>query len=123
MESSQTLYKVRKVPTFFLSLLCVQDKLSWQNERDMFTMPGMKHENLLRYIAAEKRGTNLETEFWLITEFHEKARNTTTNCFDVKYRERGGEKKHSQLLPGMAHCGINVAIITPLVYSDEGAKV
>ena len=34
--------------------------------------PGMRHENLLRYIAAEKHGTNLETELWLITEFHER---------------------------------------------------
>ncbi|KAF4087877.1 hypothetical protein AMELA_G00076300 [Ameiurus melas] len=50
----------------------VQDKQSWQNERDIFTTPGMKHENLLRYIAAEKRGTSLEMELWLITEFHEK---------------------------------------------------
>lgn len=57
---------------FFLSVL--QDKQSWQNERDMFTTPGMKHENLLRYIAAEKRGTSLEMELWLITEFHEKVR-------------------------------------------------
>ncbi|KAJ8337203.1 hypothetical protein SKAU_G00384230 [Synaphobranchus kaupii] len=50
----------------------IQDKQSWQNERDIFISPGMKHENLLRYIAAEKRGTNLEMELWLITEFHEK---------------------------------------------------
>ncbi|XP_016326976.1 activin receptor type-2B [Sinocyclocheilus anshuiensis] len=50
----------------------IQDKQSWQNERDMFSTPGMKHENLLRFIAAEKRGSNLETEFWLITEFHER---------------------------------------------------
>uniref|UniRef100_A0A8C1QXC0 Serine/threonine-protein kinase receptor n=1 Tax=Cyprinus carpio TaxID=7962 RepID=A0A8C1QXC0_CYPCA len=54
------------------SLSCVCDKQSWQNERDMFSTPGMKHENLLRYIGAEKRGSNLETEFWLITEFHER---------------------------------------------------
>uniref|UniRef100_A0A7N8Y757 Serine/threonine-protein kinase receptor n=1 Tax=Mastacembelus armatus TaxID=205130 RepID=A0A7N8Y757_9TELE len=50
----------------------VQDKQSWQNERDIFLTPGMRHENILRYIAAEKHGTNLETELWLITEFHER---------------------------------------------------
>ncbi|XP_032091018.1 activin receptor type-2B isoform X2 [Thamnophis elegans] len=50
----------------------VQDKQSWQSERDIFNTPGMKHENLLQFIAAEKRGTNLETELWLITAFHEK---------------------------------------------------
>ncbi|TRY55337.1 hypothetical protein DNTS_009043 [Danionella cerebrum] len=50
----------------------VADKQSWQNECDMFSTPGMKHDNLLCFIAAEKRGSNLETEFWLITEFHER---------------------------------------------------
>lgn len=32
----------------------------------------MKHENLLQFIAAEKRGSNLEVELWLITAFHDK---------------------------------------------------
>uniref|UniRef100_A0A8B9JBB3 Serine/threonine-protein kinase receptor n=1 Tax=Astyanax mexicanus TaxID=7994 RepID=A0A8B9JBB3_ASTMX len=50
----------------------IQDKQSWQNERDIFSTPGMKHDNLLRYIAAEKRGASLEMELWLITEFHER---------------------------------------------------
>lgn len=57
--------------------VCDQDKLSWENERDVFTTPGMKHENLLRYIAAEKRGTSMESELWLITEFHEKVSHST----------------------------------------------
>lgn len=51
-----------------------QDKQSWQNERDIFLTPGMRHENILRYIAAEKHGSNLEAELWLITEFHERVR-------------------------------------------------
>ncbi|KAG8138739.1 putative Serine-threonine-protein [Naja naja] len=50
----------------------VQDKQSWQSEKDIFNTPGMKHENLLQFIAAEKRGTNLEMELWLITAFHDK---------------------------------------------------
>ncbi|KAL0966923.1 hypothetical protein UPYG_G00302310 [Umbra pygmaea] len=50
----------------------IQDKQSWQNERDIFLTPGMKHENLLTYIAAEKHGSNLETELWLIVEFHQR---------------------------------------------------
>ncbi|KAL4623476.1 activin receptor type-2B [Arapaima gigas] len=49
-----------------------QDKQSWQNERDIFLTPGMKHESLLRFIAAERRGSSTEVELWLITEFHEK---------------------------------------------------
>ncbi|CAB1341100.1 unnamed protein product [Coregonus sp. 'balchen'] len=57
--------------------VAVKDKQSWMNERDVFLTPGMKHENLLRYIAAEKRGTNLEMELWLISEFHERVRRET----------------------------------------------
>jgi hypothetical protein len=36
----------------------------------------MKHENLLQFIAAEKRGSNLEVELWLITAFHDKVSHT-----------------------------------------------
>ncbi|XP_029003743.1 activin receptor type-2B [Betta splendens] len=50
----------------------VQNKESWQNERDVFMTPGMRHENILRFIAAEKRGSHLEAELWLITEFHDR---------------------------------------------------
>ncbi|XP_023254056.1 activin receptor type-2B-like, partial [Seriola lalandi dorsalis] len=32
----------------------------------------MRHENILRYIGAEKRGSHLEAELWLISEFHER---------------------------------------------------
>lgn len=31
----------------------------------------MNHENILRFIAAERRGDVQVTEYWLITEFHE----------------------------------------------------
>lgn len=55
-----------------LSSLSTQDKQSWQSEREIFSTPGMKHENLLQFIAAEKRGSNLEVELWLITAFHDK---------------------------------------------------
>uniref|UniRef100_A0A8B9JCX0 Serine/threonine-protein kinase receptor n=1 Tax=Astyanax mexicanus TaxID=7994 RepID=A0A8B9JCX0_ASTMX len=50
----------------------IQDKQSWQNERDIYLTEGLRHENLLHYISAEKRGTNLQMELWLITEFHER---------------------------------------------------
>lgn len=32
----------------------------------------MDHEAILRYIGVEKRGDNLQAEFWLITAFHER---------------------------------------------------
>lgn len=46
----------------------------------------MKHENLLQFIAAEKRGTNLETELWLITAFHDKV---MYYCTYILGRQRG----------------------------------
>lgn len=49
----------------------LRDKPSWVAEQEIFSLPQMNHENLLRFIAAEKRGDNLNTELWLITEFHE----------------------------------------------------
>lgn len=49
-----------------------QDKLSWQNEYDIYNLPGMRHENVLQFFGAEKRGSNLDIELWLITAYHEK---------------------------------------------------
>ncbi|KAK5860549.1 hypothetical protein PBY51_022014 [Eleginops maclovinus] len=46
----------------------MQDKQSWQNELQIFGLNGMKHENLLRFIGAERR----DLELWIITEYHEK---------------------------------------------------
>ncbi|XP_076014016.1 activin receptor type-2B [Genypterus blacodes] len=50
----------------------IQNEESWQNERDVFTTAGMRHENILRFIAAENRGIHHEAELWLITEFHQR---------------------------------------------------
>jgi serine/threonine protein kinase len=49
----------------------LQDKLSWMTEQDIFNQPQMNHDNILRFIATERRGDNLNMELWLITEFHE----------------------------------------------------
>lgn len=54
--------------------LSVQDKLSWQNEYEIFSVCGMKHDNILHFIGAEKRSNNLDLELWLITAYHEKVR-------------------------------------------------
>lgn len=32
----------------------------------------MRHENLLQFLGAEKRGSELETELWLVTAYHHK---------------------------------------------------
>uniref|UniRef100_A0A8C5CYA0 Serine/threonine-protein kinase receptor n=1 Tax=Gadus morhua TaxID=8049 RepID=A0A8C5CYA0_GADMO len=50
----------------------IQDKQSWQNEYEIYTLSGMRHENLLHFLGAEKRGTNMDIELWLITAYHEK---------------------------------------------------
>lgn len=48
----------------------LQDKNSWITEKDMYTIPQMKHENVLQFISTEKRGEGMDQELWLITEFH-----------------------------------------------------
>jgi len=55
-----------------VKILSIQDKLSWLAEQEIFKLPHMNHENILRYIGVEKRGENLHSELWLITGFHEK---------------------------------------------------
>ncbi|KAK2183839.1 hypothetical protein NP493_295g10008 [Ridgeia piscesae] len=51
----------------------LQDKQSWATERDIYLLPQMGTcNNILQYLGAEKRGDNLNTELWLITEFHER---------------------------------------------------
>lgn len=45
------------------------EKLSWQNEQDIFLTPLMtSHDNILKFLTASKRGE----ELWLITEFFER---------------------------------------------------
>lgn len=58
-----------------------QDKLSWQNEYEIYTVSGMKHENILHFIGVEKRNNNLDLELWLITAYHEKVSPTQSIAF------------------------------------------
>ncbi|KAH9494831.1 Activin receptor type-2A [Bulinus truncatus] len=50
----------------------LQDKQSWMSEIDIYNLPQMKHENILCFIASERKEDNLTTELWLVTEFHDK---------------------------------------------------
>ncbi|XP_059353748.1 activin receptor type-2A isoform X2 [Carassius carassius] len=50
----------------------VQNKQSWQSEYEIYSLSGMKHENILHFIGAEKRGNGIDIELWLITAYHEK---------------------------------------------------
>ncbi|XP_070546254.1 activin receptor type-2B-like [Ptychodera flava] len=49
-----------------------QDRDSWLKEQELYNLPLMKsHNNILKFIAAEKRGEALSQELWLVTQFHE----------------------------------------------------
>lgn len=50
----------------------LQDKNSWYAEQEIYNLPQMDHDNILKFVGVEKRGENLQMEFWLITSFHEK---------------------------------------------------
>lgn len=52
----------------------VQDKQSWLSEQEIFKLPRMVHTDVLRFIGVEKRGDNLQAEYWLITAYHEKVK-------------------------------------------------
>lgn len=60
------------VLTWFDMFFGLKDKQSWQNEYEIYSLPGMKHDNILQFIGAEKRGTSIDVDLWLITAFHEK---------------------------------------------------
>jgi len=49
----------------------LQDKQSWFAEQEIYNLPQMSHENVLKFIGVDKRGENLQMEFWLVTAFHE----------------------------------------------------
>lgn len=51
-----------------------QDKSSWVTEHEIYRLPQMRHENILTFLGAEKRGDvglPFNTEYWLITEYQE----------------------------------------------------
>ncbi|XP_031696192.1 activin receptor type-2A-like [Anarrhichthys ocellatus] len=55
-----------------VKIFSIQEKQSWQNEFEIFSLDGMRHENLLEFIGGEKRGSHMDLELWLITAYHEK---------------------------------------------------
>nr|CAH0110600.1 unnamed protein product [Daphnia galeata] len=61
-----------KTETVAVKIFPLQDKQSWLAEQEVFKLPQLDHANILQFMSAEKRGDSLQTEFWLITAFHEK---------------------------------------------------
>eukprot|EP00088_Acartia_fossae_P028396 TRINITY_DN2919_c0_g1_i10.p1 TRINITY_DN2919_c0_g1~~TRINITY_DN2919_c0_g1_i10.p1 ORF type:complete len:570 (-),score=148.57 TRINITY_DN2919_c0_g1_i10:1915-3624(-) len=54
-----------------IKIFPLQDKQSWFAEQEIYNLPQMSHENVLKFIGVDKRGDGLQMEFWLITAFHE----------------------------------------------------
>ncbi|RVE50200.1 hypothetical protein evm_005223 [Chilo suppressalis] len=50
----------------------LQDKQSWLAEQEIYRLPRMDHPDILHYIGVDKKGDNLQAEYWLITAYHEK---------------------------------------------------
>ncbi|KAI7695605.1 hypothetical protein SSS_05339 [Sarcoptes scabiei] len=53
-----------------VKIFSVQDRNSWQIEKDIYNLPRMQHNNILKYLGAERRGEGLDVEYWIITEYH-----------------------------------------------------
>lgn len=97
----------------------VQDKQSWQSEQQIYSLPQMRHDCLLRYIAAERRD-GLQSEFWLVTAYHEygslcdylKAHTLTWEqlCKIAKTMARGLMHIHEELIPISKTDGFKPAI-------------
>ena len=50
----------------------LQEKQSWFAEQEVYRLPRMSHENILKFIGVDKKGEGLEREFYLLTQFHSK---------------------------------------------------
>ncbi|XP_063827655.1 activin receptor type-2A-like [Ostrinia nubilalis] len=50
----------------------LQDKQSWSAEQEIYRLARMDHPDILHFIGVDKKGDNLQAEYWLITAFHEK---------------------------------------------------
>lgn len=51
----------------------LQDKQSWVAEQEIYRLARMEHPDILHYIGVDKKGDNLQAEYWLVTAYHEKA--------------------------------------------------
>ena len=65
-ESDEEVHKTVAVKVFPL-----QDKNSWQAEQEIYNLPRMNHDSILKFIQCEIRVENHAMEYWLSSEFHE----------------------------------------------------
>lgn len=50
----------------------IQDRQSWLAELEVYALPQMKHDNILKFIASEEREDGDSLKLWLVTEYHER---------------------------------------------------
>ncbi|GFO30096.1 serine/threonine-protein kinase receptor [Plakobranchus ocellatus] len=49
-----------------------QDRQSFLAELEVYALPQLKHDNILKFIASEEREDGDSTKLWLITEYHDR---------------------------------------------------
>ncbi|KAK3729457.1 hypothetical protein RRG08_010113 [Elysia crispata] len=50
----------------------IQDRQSWLAELEVYALPQMKHDNVLKFIASEERDDGDSAKLWLVTEYHDR---------------------------------------------------
>nr|XP_020663709.1 TGF-beta receptor type-2 [Pogona vitticeps] len=56
--------------TVAVKIFSYEEYASWKTEKDIFSDINLKHENILQFLTAEERKTDLGKQYWLITAFH-----------------------------------------------------
>ena len=46
-----------------------QDRSSWQMEREIFELPRMEHDNILKFMGVDMKDMGGRKEYWLMTKF------------------------------------------------------
>nr|XP_033786027.1 TGF-beta receptor type-2 isoform X2 [Geotrypetes seraphini] len=58
--------------TVAVKIFPYEEYASWKTEKDVFSDVNLKHENILQFLTAEERKTDLGKQYWLITAFQSK---------------------------------------------------
>ncbi|XP_018418472.1 PREDICTED: TGF-beta receptor type-2-like [Nanorana parkeri] len=58
--------------TVAVKIFPYEEYASWKMEKEIFSDINLKHENVLQFLTAEERKTDVGKQYWLITAFHSK---------------------------------------------------
>ena len=53
-----------------------QDRNSWNVEREIFELPRMEHDNILKFMGVDIKDMGGRTEDWLMTKFLDRGKNS-----------------------------------------------